>query len=201
MSTTQIKLPLQHAQRLANRLVELLLPHCERIDIAGSIRREKEEVGDIEIVCKPKKIAADIFGFSHKPVLEFWVKLKRFTRLMGKVDGTGRQYKYLIPTGWSEPAFIQLDLFIPATDDYFRQLAIRTGSANYSGSVIANGWRKLGWVGTEDGLRREEQVEKQGERWVCIYPDIETIKPPIWNSERDFFQWLGVEYIHPKSRI
>lgn len=198
MSISITKLPLSHAQKLANRLVQLLEPHCERIQIAGSIRREKNEVGDIEIVCQPKKMAADIFEFSHKPILEFWAELSRFTRLMGKPDGTGRQYKYSIPTGWSKPDFIQLDLFIPQPDDYFRQLAIRTGRANYSASVIAHGWRKLGWVGTEDGLRREEQVEKKGEGWVCIHPN--PTLPPRWTSESDFFQWLQVPYIHPTER-
>jgi len=40
---------------IANALVEQLKPFCDKIEICGSIRRKKEMVGDIEIVCKPIK--------------------------------------------------------------------------------------------------------------------------------------------------
>src|SRR5262245_13303597 len=38
---------------LALEVVKLLAPYCARIAIAGSIRRGKATVGDIEIVCEP----------------------------------------------------------------------------------------------------------------------------------------------------
>lgn len=138
MSTTEHKLPLHHAQRLANRLLEILSPHCDSIDIAGSIRRQKLEVGDIEIVCEPKKTVTDIFGGEKKPILDFWAVLRRISikTLLGKADGTGRYYKFLLPSGIGANT-VQLDLFIPQPADYYRQLAIRTGSSNYSANVIA----------------------------------------------------------------
>ncbi|MBI4305171.1 MAG: hypothetical protein HY678_02530 [Chloroflexi bacterium] len=39
-----------------------LRPYCERIEIAGSIRRRKETIGDVEIVCIPKAGRVDLFG-------------------------------------------------------------------------------------------------------------------------------------------
>lgn len=45
---------LESAKKLAEFLVELMSEYCERIMIAGSIRRGKHEVKDIEIVCIPK---------------------------------------------------------------------------------------------------------------------------------------------------
>ena len=39
---------LAKAKAIADKYVALLAPFCDRIEIAGSIRREKEEVGDIE---------------------------------------------------------------------------------------------------------------------------------------------------------
>lgn len=39
---------------IAERVKAELEPHCERIEIAGSIRRKKPEVKDIEIVAIPK---------------------------------------------------------------------------------------------------------------------------------------------------
>ena len=47
---------LEKAEKIARKYVDLLAPFCERIEIAGSTRRKKPEVGDIEIVCIPKQI-------------------------------------------------------------------------------------------------------------------------------------------------
>ena len=50
---TKTRVPLARAQVVAAEVVALLAPACERIEIAGSVRREKTDVGDIEIVCTP----------------------------------------------------------------------------------------------------------------------------------------------------
>ena len=41
------------ATRLAERIREDLADFCERIEIAGSIRRRRPECGDIDLVCLP----------------------------------------------------------------------------------------------------------------------------------------------------
>jgi DNA polymerase/3'-5' exonuclease PolX len=51
---TQIGLPLAVAEMLAAKLVERLAPGCARIQVAGSVRRRKETVKDVELVCIPK---------------------------------------------------------------------------------------------------------------------------------------------------
>ena len=57
------KHPLTEAQNIAEKLVDKLRPACERIEIAGSIRRQKAEIGDIEIVAIPKYLATrNLFG-------------------------------------------------------------------------------------------------------------------------------------------
>lgn len=50
------RMPLATAQILANTIWHALEPHCERIAIAGSIRREKETIGDIELVLIPRYV-------------------------------------------------------------------------------------------------------------------------------------------------
>ena len=45
---------LTRAREIAERVLALLRPFCVRAEIAGSIRRGKPEVGDIEIVVMPK---------------------------------------------------------------------------------------------------------------------------------------------------
>jgi DNA polymerase/3'-5' exonuclease PolX len=59
---------LHTAQPIADRVRDLLAPHCDRIEIAGSIRRQKADVGDIEIVAIPKTVTdGDLFGGAGRP--------------------------------------------------------------------------------------------------------------------------------------
>lgn len=197
-------IPLFHAIKMAKRIQEILAPHCERIDIAGSIRRQKEMVGDIEIVCLPKKVQTDLLGFEHKPVQEFYDALSIFKHTGGNIEsGSARQLGYLIPTGWTEPEAVKLDLFIPQESDYYRQLCIRTGSADYVRNAIAWRWKKLGWAGTPDGLRlREECTEKSEKDGKSTYKVISSnpTLPPVWASEKEFFEWLWIDYVEPQYR-
>ena len=92
-----------------------------------------------------------------------------------------------------------LDLFMPESRDYYRQYAIRTGSADYSFKVLAAGWRRKGWCGTPDGLRRVRDCkEVKKSVWKCINPQAEL--PPVWQSEHEFFDWIGVRWIKPSLR-
>ena len=45
--------PLPDAERIAAAIVADLAPFCDRIQVAGSVRRRKEFVGDIELVAIP----------------------------------------------------------------------------------------------------------------------------------------------------
>lgn len=54
MSNTGVKLPLDAAREIAVAITARLLPFCDRIQIAGSIRRGVAEVGDIELVVIPR---------------------------------------------------------------------------------------------------------------------------------------------------
>ena len=56
-------IPLKEAQNIAVEICYQLEPFCEKINIAGSVRRKKQEVKDIEIVCVPKlETQYDMFG-------------------------------------------------------------------------------------------------------------------------------------------
>jgi hypothetical protein len=98
---------------------------------------------------------------------------------------------------------IMLDLFIPDDFDYYRQYAIRTGSADYSFKVIANGWKNIGWCGSDKGLRKMSDCigTKQPDgkiKWKCINKNAEL--PPVWKSEEEFFQWIKVPIVKPQFR-
>jgi len=59
MSKVDKKITLKEAQKLGNELVNELSPHIEKSIIAGSIRRECEDIGDIDIVIIPKESLFD----------------------------------------------------------------------------------------------------------------------------------------------
>ena len=200
---------LEEIQSIAETIYNQLKPYCEEgfIHIAGGIRRKKPEPHDIEIVCVPKKFQISEDMFEKKkilvPIAEFVEALNKMQRLSG--DAYGRYTKRLYQYG-NESDVVKVDIFIPQKEDYWRQYAIRTGSADYSARVIAHSWRKLGWVGTEDGLRRETECtfvytdkEKVKLKWKCV--SINPLLPPEWESEKDYFRWSRITYIEPEKRI
>lgn len=59
----RVRFPVEEARAVAHWLIELLSPACQRIEIAGSIRRGLSEVGDVELVCIPRtEEQPDLFG-------------------------------------------------------------------------------------------------------------------------------------------
>lgn len=193
-------MPLEDAKKIAVAICYKLQPFCQVINIAGSVRRQKQQVKDIEIICIPKtEILKDMFGWDEgiirtplfaKTVSELGNILK------GNTDGKYMQIEL--------PEKINLDLFIPDDFDYYRQYAIRTGSADYSAKIIASGWRKIGWCGSDKGLCKmsdcvESKTPDDKSKWKCVKANAEL--PPVWKSEEEFFNWIKVKMLHPSQRV
>ena len=150
------------AKEIADSVLQELKPHCERIEIAGSIRRKKANPNDIEIVAIPKPYDVDLFESGIATVVNQWEKVK------GELPCKYTQR--MLPEG------IKLDLFFATTDNWGLQLAIRTGSAEFSHKVLASGWVKNGYVskngilikrGFEVHVREEQQLfDLIGIKWV-----------------------------------
>jgi DNA polymerase/3'-5' exonuclease PolX len=189
-------------QKIAIDICYKLHPFCSKINIAGSIRRKKPEVKDIEIICRPKlaPVSNDNLFDSGEPKFDIISEFALAIAELGTIEkgnAKGKYMKIVLPEG------INLDLFIPDEEDYYRQYAIRTGSADYSFKVIATGWRKLGWVGSDLGLRLEKdciETKLPGgkSKWTCVRN--KNNKPPVWDSEESFFKWLNVPFVKPEYR-
>lgn len=193
---------LPRATAIANRIAEMLTPHCEVLHIAGSVRRQKPEVKDIEVVCIPKKEQADLFGTEMVTIPAFSQAIDAMAQSIVKGNVNGRMMQVAL-RGKDTINPVMLDLFMPQPADFYRQLAIRTGSSLYSNLVIATAWKAKGWCGTPDGLRRREECdEKEGKEgkstFTCIAPT--PTLPPVWASEREFFDWLGINWVQPHLR-
>jgi DNA polymerase/3'-5' exonuclease PolX len=177
-----VKMPLKTAQYIAERFMKRLEPFVSIMCIAGSVRRECSEVGDIEIVCVPKDELSMGLAFPEgfKGMTVNGSRLKRFVYKVG--------FK------------VQIELYITTKEDYGRILAIRTGSSAFSHIEIALRWNRLGWCGTEEGLRRKVECNHKS-TWK-IKPEYKVVptKPPVFDTEEKFFAFLGIGWIHPKAR-
>jgi DNA polymerase/3'-5' exonuclease PolX len=174
------KISLARAQNLANRFIQFVTPYCNKVSIAGSVRRECEFVGDVEIVvtAKDEFSLGRCFPEGFKGMVVNGTRLKRF--------------KY--------PEYgIQIELYVTTEADWGRILAIRTGSSAYSHHLAVR-WGRIGWAGTEDGLRRKSECNHKS-TWK-IKPEYKLVPtlPPVFDTEEHFFEFLGIEYIHPKAR-
>ena len=122
---------LQEAHIIATRVKDELAPHCDAIEIAGSIRRQVTEVSDIEIVCIPKPYSVGLWADGIAAVLDKWVKIRGYLPC--------KAVQRMLPEG------IMLDLYTARPENWGLILAIRTGSAEYSHQVLARGWVRRGY--------------------------------------------------------
>lgn len=193
---------LRQAKTIALEVADRLAPFCDRIHIAGSIRRQKSEVKDIEIVCQPTMDKVeDLFGGTLKTYRNTSFIFEVYELgIIGK--GKPEDGKYCQIGLNTKVGEIKLDLFMPEPNDYFRQLAIRTGSAEYSHKEIATGWNKIGWCGTKEGLRKKDECTGKTKDNKTTYTCHRTnpTLPPVWTSEEDFFNWIKVRYVLPQYR-
>ena len=169
------------AKQKADAIVEAIGPACHRAHVAGSIRRQKPEVKDIEVVAIVKdyddlyaRLAP--FGRFIKPgvpdIIDWPPKAKaRYVRML--IDES-----------------IKLDLFVANPDNFGALYAMRTGSG-----IGPNG--TLGFI---PGLFSAWKKKSGGGRMVnCMptTPDKVSLSVP---EEEDFFRLCGVEWVPPELR-
>jgi len=174
------KMEYVEALELAYRLRADLARFCERVVIAGSLRRRCAQIGDIELVAIPKmEVATDLFG----RVTERRALLDEYLARRYEVVKGGEKYKQIRLPG-SE---MVCDLFLqpdPAT--WGVNLAIRTGSADFAR-----------WLVT-DRLHGGGKPNHLAIRDARVWDGSVALETP---EEEDFFEVLGVRWIEPEERV
>ena len=172
---TKAHLPLSEAMAMAEKLITELEPVCERIEIAGSIRRRKPFVGDVELVCIPKiEPQLDMFGLQvgSKSMLEeqlAWMpKLK-----------DGPSYKQL------DLGPCNLDLFITTREKWGLIFTLRTGSSEFSHWLVTH--RRYG------GALPSNLTINEGRIWR----ESQLLETP---EEKDIFKTIGLAWVDPQHR-
>lgn len=163
---------LNHAIQIASKYVQLLEPHCERILVAGSVRRRKEVVKDIEIVAIPKPYDIGLFESGIATVVNKLEKVKG--------DLPCRYTQRILPEG------IKLDLFFANPENWGLILAIRTGSADYSHHVLAKNWVKNGYVSQQGMLYKQGiPVTVQEEKQLFNLLHLPYVEPHLRNYTKN----------------
>ena len=101
---------LEQARQIANNIKKILTPYCDRIEIAGSIRRGKPIVHDIDIVLIEKPESALI--------------IPSLLATIGAITLNGSKIKRL----HYGDADINIDIYIATPASWSTLLLIRTGS-------------------------------------------------------------------------
>lgn len=204
---------LSQATTIANDLHTQLSSACVRLDIAGSVRRGKADVGDLELVAIPSTgefTVPDLWGNPAQRVPVNHLDDALVTLFAGGQWSLARDPDTRRPLR-NGPAWKKLqhtatgllcDLFITDRRRYGYTFTIRTGPSEFSKALVSRALiRKMFF---KDGLlhnhapvyverngRREVSPCEAGERCVRIIPTPE---------ELDLFQALGLPYIEPKDR-
>lgn len=177
------------ANALAGELVGFVASGCQRVEIAGSLRRMKPQVNDLEIVAVPivqmETNYNDMFGGDVEVNLLAGLLDDLYSRgewaLDQVVKRNGPKYKRL----WHRDTGICCDLFITVENQWGNIFAIRTGPADFSQALVTRALQR--------GLQQDS-----GSLWLTHRDGTRTVIPCL--EESDFFAALDVPYITPADR-
>jgi len=192
---------LEQARKIGMEVVEALAPACDRIVIAGSVRRGKPTPKDIEIIYVPRLIPTriDLFTTNHIPATGALVEdlvRRHFWQFDDQVKRNGPCYKrmvrYTIPPitsiqDWSndDEERIVIELFCADRDNWGYILALRTGPGEFNKIWAAKPWN-MGCLPSDVAL-------KDGYLWRRGRP----VPTP---TEEEFFAQIGIPCWPPAER-
>ena len=140
---------LERAQKIAAEVVKRIGPYCQKIEVAGSVRRLKPWVNDIDFVLIP----SDLWNLIHS------------IKDLGAMSMSGLKIMRVLVGG-----SIQLDFYFADETTWATLLLIRTGSQE-NNIRLATRARELGWhlAASGDGLLNERNERIAGDSEESIY--------------------------------
>jgi DNA polymerase/3'-5' exonuclease PolX len=177
------KIDLSEAQLVADKIVKHLSPAFDRAEVAGSVRRRKPVVGDIEVVAirndheKLLKLIGDI-GQTIKP------GVPGFIPWSPKPDS--RYVRVRLNEG------MNLDLFLARPENWGGLFMMRTGSAAGDDGNTFNGFIP--------GVFSRFKRLSGGGRMTEAMPTMPTGEQLWIPEEQDFFDILEMDFVPPEER-
>lgn len=160
---------------------------CERIEVAGSVRREKETVKDLEIVYMPKMVMGQATLFGDAAMVPATVAriegLVRERKLMWDelTPRRGEKYQRLIHVSTG----MVVELFRADPENWGAIMTIRTGPEDYVRMLVSHSW--------QNGVMPVEMAQKDGYLWR------RGVKVSV-PTEVDYFNAIGAPWWPPRDR-
>jgi DNA polymerase/3'-5' exonuclease PolX len=177
------KISLEEARGVADSITALVSSSAARIEVAGSIRRRKPVVGDIELVVIPSDQE----------------KLVKFLREVGQTIKPGvpgavpwdpkpdaRYIRVRLDAG------MNLDVFVARPENWGGLFMMRTGSASGPDGNVFNGF-------VPGVFGRFKKLSGGGRMTDCM-PTMPTGEQLEVREESDFFDILEMDFVPPEER-
>lgn len=179
---------LAEMQKKADEIVELITPYCDHVEVAGSIRRQKSKVSDIEIIYIPKYNEDLRFNlFNDKPqtlisdlriYLQTAPDFKRRLNKLGYTTFGGKIQLMLYKNKYP------VDFFATTQEGWAITKLLRTGSKEFNifiiNQALLNGYK----ISVENNCLEKISTKE------FIYP----------KTELEIFNLFGLDYILPANR-
>lgn len=168
---------LEKAEIIAEKVRRLLEQGCERIQIAGSIRRRKPEVGDIELLCIPKYVnGVDQLDKELDWLFVSGVLTHRRNRRGSVVYGPKNKLLLHKESG------IGIDIFSTSEECWPVALVVRTGGERTNKRIATA------------ALRQGCRFHAYGRGFTTPNGEL------VCHSEREVFEAVGLPYLEPWER-
>lgn len=175
--SVKAKFPLAQAEKVSKQLFQLLNSSCERIVVAGSIRRRRSEVSDIELLAIPKfdggvdQLDRELGALIMQGVLGMRLN-KRGSRVYGPKN------KLMV----HKPSAIGVDIFSTTEECWAVSLVVRTGGKKTNVRIATA------------ALQRGYQFHAYGSGFSTPHGEL------FCRSEREVFEAVGLPYLEPWAR-
>jgi DNA polymerase (family X) len=188
IQTDKPRFPNALGMAVAAELCRALTPACERIIVAGSLRRRKPTIGDVEILYIPKLVRkqdpADMFSTMESNLADEVIALlekngvleRRKNTLGREMFGPKNKLMRHVSSG------IPVDLFSATEENFWNYLVCRTGPA-------------------ESNIRIAEAAKRRGYKWNPYGSGFTRADETFpMHSEEEVFQFVGMPFLKPEER-
>ena len=181
-SIKEERMILPYAFSIASEIINYLKknPYIKRVDALGSLRRMVSTIGDIDlaIVSSEKNIPQVIDYFIHYPKTI-------------KIDNAGAKKASIIVS-----PNIRIDLRIQEEKSYGSMLQYFTGSKSHNIKLREYGLKK-GWSLSEYGIKLLKKSQISNVKSQNYNSNLKIFE---FSNEKNFYQFLGLQYIPPEIR-
>ena len=197
------RIPLAVGQNIGVHLVEILEPFCERIELAGSVRRRRSTVGDLEVLVIPKWGGGQCSLFGEEE--GSWRNLLH-DFLVGACADPARNFRAVQPgrggkipdlkfstkasgkkwTLWTDETKhhpgLQVEIYVQTSETWGVNMMIRTGPAEFGIAMLTR------WKSITRGYSRDARL---------YHGDASIVDTP---EEADVFEACQIPWIKPAER-